>query len=123
GVITAMAPSLVSMRKSALRVDFAGPWQLKQLSERIGRMSRLNSTFFGCAVAARGQSKTTKNARGRIMASTNGAATAKATVGGFLIGYSTGRADATFRIGQQMPAFHFAFFAFSLPHTGSNETK
>ena len=41
----AMAGSRSSRRSSAARVDAAGPWQRKQLSERIGRMSRLKSSL------------------------------------------------------------------------------
>ena len=37
------APSSVSSRRPALRWLASGPWHWKQLSERIGRMSRLNS--------------------------------------------------------------------------------
>ena len=33
-----------SSRRSALRAALSGPWQAKQFSRRIGRMSRLNST-------------------------------------------------------------------------------
>src|SRR6185436_6510428 len=37
------ASSLRSKRSLALRSFSSGPWHLKQLSERIGRISRLNS--------------------------------------------------------------------------------
>src|SRR5262249_27407608 len=40
-------PSSVSRRRSALRWFLSGPWQAKQLSARMGRTSRLNSTTFG----------------------------------------------------------------------------
>ena len=47
GVIAleATAGSRLSRRNSAARVDAAGPWQRKQLSDRMGRMSRLKSSF------------------------------------------------------------------------------
>ena len=45
GTITlAMAPSRVSRRNFALRAAASNPWQAKQLSERMGRTSRLKST-------------------------------------------------------------------------------
>ena len=40
----ANAPSLVSSRRPALRALSSGPWQAKQLSERIGRTSRAKLT-------------------------------------------------------------------------------
>ena len=43
---SAKAPSSVSRRSGLSRVALSGPWQVKHLSERIGRMSRLNSTTF-----------------------------------------------------------------------------
>jgi hypothetical protein len=55
------ASSRRSSRRSALRAALSAPWQAKQLSARIGRMSRLYSIFAGdgaaagcCASAARG---------------------------------------------------------------------
>ena len=39
------AASFTSSRSSALRLFASGPWQVKQFSERIGRMSRLKSSF------------------------------------------------------------------------------
>ena len=41
----ASAESRTSSRRSALRWFLSGPWQAKQFSDRIGRMSRLNSTL------------------------------------------------------------------------------
>ena len=41
--LTRNAPSLVSSRNFALRAFSSGPWHLKQLSEKIGRTSRLKS--------------------------------------------------------------------------------
>jgi hypothetical protein len=48
GSLGTMAPistatSRRSSRRSALREALSGPWQAKQFSDRIGRMSRLNS--------------------------------------------------------------------------------
>src|SRR5436190_21302412 len=40
---TSTAPSALSNRNLDLRRFSSGPWQLKQLSERIGRTSRLKS--------------------------------------------------------------------------------
>src|SRR5436190_2548774 len=37
-------PSLISRRRPAFRLLASGPWQAKQLSDRIGRMSRLYRT-------------------------------------------------------------------------------
>jgi len=41
----AIAGSRLSRRNSAARVEAAGPWQRKQLSDKIGRISRLKSSF------------------------------------------------------------------------------
>ena len=49
GSLVRRAPSFTSSRRSALRVLASGPWQMKQFSERIGRMSRLKSTGSGPA--------------------------------------------------------------------------
>ena len=49
---TTNTPSPVSNRKLVTRFDLSGPWQLKQLSDRIGRMSRLNSMVSGRASPA-----------------------------------------------------------------------
>ena len=48
----ANAPSFVSSRRPALRVLSSGPWQAKQLSERIGRTSRAKLTGRGLASPA-----------------------------------------------------------------------
>src|SRR5215470_6870301 len=49
--------SLLSSRKFPWRPSSSGPWHAKQVSERIGRMSRLKSTGFSggldCACQAR----------------------------------------------------------------------
>ena len=45
--VSAKAPSWVSSRSPALRALSSGPWQAKQLSERIGRTSRAKPTGFG----------------------------------------------------------------------------
>src|SRR5436309_15557735 len=45
-------PSLVSSRSLACRACSSGPWQAKQLSERMGRISRLKSTGFSLATVA-----------------------------------------------------------------------
>ena len=56
GTITASvfrsAVSLRSSRRSALRALASGPWQVKQFSERIGRMSRLKWTGSGSPARA-----------------------------------------------------------------------
>ena len=44
---SAKAPSFVSRRRFTIRCFSSGPWQAKQLSERIGRISRLKSTPLG----------------------------------------------------------------------------
>src|SRR5581483_466133 len=44
---SANTPSRVSRRKPASRLFASGPWHVKQLSDRSGRMSRLKSTGFG----------------------------------------------------------------------------
>lgn len=41
--LSAEAPSSVSRRRSPLRVFLSKPWQRKQASARMGRMSRLYS--------------------------------------------------------------------------------
>ena len=47
---SSIATSGISSRSPACRLPLSGPWQAKQLSERIGRMSRLNdSRGFGPA--------------------------------------------------------------------------
>ena len=43
------APACTSNRNPALRFFSSGPWQAKQLSEKIGRMSRLKSIARGAA--------------------------------------------------------------------------
>src|SRR5438552_4879163 len=43
--LTRNAPSLVSSRSFPLRAFSSGPWHWKQLSDRIGRISRLKSTL------------------------------------------------------------------------------
>src|SRR5579872_7272772 len=40
-------PSRVSRRSLALRLSLSGPWQAKQLSERMGRISRLKRMVWG----------------------------------------------------------------------------
>ena len=50
------APSLVSSLSPALRFRGSGPWHLKHLSERIGRISKLKSTGFWPGSPARGAS-------------------------------------------------------------------
>ena len=50
-----LAASSTSSRRSASRFAASGPWQRKQLSERIGRMSRLKSIAGGAAQRRRGQ--------------------------------------------------------------------
>ena len=45
-----VAPSGVSRRSLPLRFLASKPWQAKQLSERIGRMSRLKSSFASAAM-------------------------------------------------------------------------
>ena len=45
-----VADSRLSRRNSAARVEAAGPWQRKQLSDKIGRMSRLKSSFSSAAM-------------------------------------------------------------------------
>src|SRR5262249_19237094 len=42
---SARALSSRSKRNSVFRFALSGPWQVKQVSERMRRMSRLNSTF------------------------------------------------------------------------------
>jgi hypothetical protein len=37
------APSSVSKRNAVFRLFLSGPWQAKHLSERIGKITRLNS--------------------------------------------------------------------------------
>ena len=46
------APSRVSSLRSASRVASSGPWQAKQLSDRIGLMSRWKSTVVAGSAAA-----------------------------------------------------------------------
>jgi hypothetical protein len=46
-----------------LREFLSNPWHLKQVSERIGRTSRLNSTFGAAASAARQQNDEPSSAR------------------------------------------------------------
>src|SRR5581483_4089245 len=48
---SANMPSLKSNRKLAIRCFSSGPWQAKQLSERIGRISRSKSTAPGVAAS------------------------------------------------------------------------
>ena len=48
----AKKPASVSRRRPTLRVPGSGPWQWKQFSATIGRMSRLNSTFSSAAKEA-----------------------------------------------------------------------
>src|SRR6266850_8021835 len=43
--LTRNAPSLVSSRSFPLRAFSSGPWHWKQLSDKIGRISRLKSTL------------------------------------------------------------------------------
>src|SRR5215475_2780804 len=43
-LISARAPSSISKRRFVVLLALSGPWQAKHRSERIGRMSRLNST-------------------------------------------------------------------------------
>jgi hypothetical protein len=58
GIITpvfAKAPSLVSNRSPAFLCPASGPWQAKQVSDRIGLISRLKSMgacFLSCATTA-----------------------------------------------------------------------
>src|SRR5215471_12209720 len=47
------ASSRLSRRKPAWRCLASGPWHLKQLLDRMGRMSRLYSTVCSLAAAAR----------------------------------------------------------------------
>jgi len=49
-----MASSRWSSRSFALRDALSGPWQAKQFSERIGRMSRLYSSCCALGGAAKG---------------------------------------------------------------------
>src|SRR5271154_1527568 len=57
-----MAPSLRGLRasarrsgrRSAMREPLSGPWQRKQVSDMMGRMSRLNSTGAAAGWAERG---------------------------------------------------------------------
>ena len=49
----ANAPSRVSKWNSVSRLVSSGPWQAKQLFERIGRMSRLKPTGGAACPAAR----------------------------------------------------------------------
>src|SRR5690242_16348909 len=51
------APLSMSKRTLLLRVAASGPWHVKHLSERIGRISRLNTT--GWAETAAGHSRAT----------------------------------------------------------------
>ena len=46
---SATACSATSSRRPACRLPLSGPWQAKQFSDRIGRMSRLNESFAGPA--------------------------------------------------------------------------
>jgi hypothetical protein len=48
----AVAPLSVSRRRSAWRLAASGPWQAKQVSARIGRMSRSNRTPDGAGASA-----------------------------------------------------------------------
>src|SRR5215813_6700239 len=45
-------PSSLSSRNLAIRCASSGPWQAKQLSEKIGRISRLKSIVFEPASGA-----------------------------------------------------------------------
>jgi hypothetical protein len=45
------APSFVSKCKPAMRFLSSGPWQVKQLSDRIGRICRSKTTAGGAALA------------------------------------------------------------------------
>jgi len=40
---------LMSSRRAVIRLDASGPWQAKQFSEKMGRMSRLNWTVAAAA--------------------------------------------------------------------------
>src|SRR5450631_1435637 len=44
GTMARLAAVSTSNRRVVLRLPGSGPWQVKQLSDRMGRMSRLNST-------------------------------------------------------------------------------
>ena len=57
-------PSRVSRRVSASRLFLSGPWHAKQRSERIGRISRLNSIRFGID---RGSAAATKSSVKRVI--------------------------------------------------------
>ena len=54
---SAKAPSLTSSRRSAFRSAASGPWQAKQLADKMGRISRLKSTPAPAASRAAAQSK------------------------------------------------------------------
>jgi len=60
--VDCMAMSRRSSRKSALRAALSGPWQAKQFSERIGRISRLYSSL-PCAWAQRSGTASRNNER------------------------------------------------------------
>ena len=49
------ASSRLSRRSSAFRAALSGPWQAKQFSARIGRMSRLYSSLSAAAARAAAQ--------------------------------------------------------------------
>ena len=59
------AESATSSRRSACRLFSSKPWHWKQFSERIGRMSRLKSSFGGAAFAKAAQAA--KRASGRTI--------------------------------------------------------
>src|SRR5262245_35840156 len=61
-----VASSLRSRRNPALRLFLSGPWHAKQFSDRIGRISRLNS-MLGFAVAAIALGKSARPAVARSM--------------------------------------------------------
>src|SRR5262245_50480064 len=61
-----VASSLRSRRNPALRLFLSGPWHAKQFSDRIGRISRLNS-MAGFAVAAIALGKSARPAVARSM--------------------------------------------------------
>src|SRR6476661_3944256 len=58
-----LAADSISRRIFVLRVAASGPWQLKHLSEKMGRMSRLNSIGGGSGRAV--ETKATKQSAAR----------------------------------------------------------
>ena len=63
----AIADSRTSSRRPALRWPLSGPWQRKQFSERIGRMSRLNSTGSAARLAEGAKARSKQTRRGRVI--------------------------------------------------------